>query len=146
MFIQINPNTHIFLYAKHWYKENDIEEDLKVIVGNAYYLEPRLLSTIDIAKALVKITIEQILHSDTGNKSDKEEISGKFSELIWDIHPHNRWVVGGNEEESFELSVIRKCLSILRLISVKDIKNLGIADPNLLPLKNKDLLNRNING
>lgn len=139
---QTNPNTYIFLYAKHWYKESDIEMDLKIIIGEAYCLEPLLLSMTDIAEFLIHITIKQILHSGTDSKDHKDTISRKFFELIWDTHPQNRWKVGGHEEESFELGIIRKCLSILRLTSVKDIDNLGKADPNLLPLKNKDLLNR----
>lgn len=44
---------------------------------------------------------------------------------------HYKW---GNEKESLNMAIIRKCLSYLRLTDIKYIPNLGTPDPKILTL------------
>ena len=129
---------HIYLYAKRWYKITDIISDLQIIIGEYCALDPKYVNKANIVSVLTDLAIRQILA-----KSDEDGICREIVDLIWDLHPENRWKVGGDKYESFELGVVRKCLSILRLASRKEIAaasplssdDLGEPDSNLLPLK-----------
>jgi len=133
----INPNTHIILYAKHWYKETNVIKYLGRIVGNLYCWDIDHIEEMELAKVLLHLTVDIILSRPIIDKDSKDLAERMITDLVCDLHPNNRWKVGGNESESFELGIIRKCLSILRLTSKKDIPNLGDPDPNILPLNER---------
>lgn len=122
----INPNTHIILYAKNWYQKGNLIDDLRILVGNKCGIEPSCIVINDIISVLLKITIRQILV----NGKDYEDMFG----FVLALHPDNRWQVGGHQDESFEVSIIRNCLSVLRLTKTVKIQNLGAPDPSILPL------------
>lgn len=133
----INPNTHLILYAKHWYKETNIIKDLGIIIGRLYCWDTQQIEGMDLAKVLLNLTVDIILSRPIADKDSKDRAKRLITELVCDLHPNNRWQVGGSEIETFELGVIRKCLSIIRLTSKKDLQNLGKPDPTILPLNER---------
>lgn len=131
----INKYTHIILYAKNWYKITDVINDLKIIIGKVFLLDPEHIDINSIATCLLQIVVEQIINIPIKNDSDKDNVFRKITDLIWSLHPKNRWWVGGSEEDSFEMGIIRKCLSVIKLTSIKNLDSVGNPDPNILPLR-----------
>jgi hypothetical protein len=123
---KVNPNTHLFLYAKYQYQRGNIWNDLKKIVGKKLLIYSYLVSDIDVVNVLLEVAINQIILM--GEPKDP------FLDFIVHLHPENRWEIGGNSEESFNMGVIRKCLSILKHTELKYISDLGKPDPDILPL------------
>lgn len=124
---EINVDTHIYLYAKYHYQvSGDIIDDLKVIIGERCCIDSEHVTKRNIIDVLVSVVLDQILtHCNAKHR---------LMDFFDGIDPNNVWKVGGTVEESYDLGVIRKCLSVLRLTKVKHIPNLGDPDPNLLPL------------
>jgi len=131
----INKYTHIILYAKNWYKITDVINDLKIIIGKVFLLDPEHIDINSIATCLLEMVINQILSIPIKNDFDKDNAFRAITNIVWDLHPNNRWKVGGNDEESLEMGIIRKCLSVIKLTSVKDMDTIGKPDPCILPLR-----------
>ena len=114
---------HVWLYAKNWYKRSgDIIGDLKRILGERYNIPPEYLLICDIIEELLSVVHPIILNS-----------KYKFREFAIDLRSCNRWQYGA-EGESFDLVLIKKCLSIIKCAKVKGIIELGEPDPSILPL------------
>jgi len=126
-----NADSHIYLYAKGWYKETDVIEDMKRIVSIRNGIEPEYCSSKDIAHLLLSIAQSYI------------RIEHDFSNFVMDLSPNSFWAMLFYPEEKdrydFNKSVIRKCLSVLRTVQVMDVDKvlleLDKPDPEILPLK-----------
>jgi len=128
--------NHIYLYAKNHYERTDLLEDLKVIIGHTYLLDPVFVTKTDVARILLQLTHEYIVQDERS-----------FFDFIKRINPSNLdWYhkMQGVEppEYDFELSLIQTCLSTLSLLQVRrtkddgtweEIINIGEADPEILP-------------
>ena len=129
-----NADSHIYLYAKGWYKKTDVIEDLKIILGERSLLYPEHVSVDDIVSVLSKIAYPYI----------KDEY--EFARFLADILPCNSWQYGEKNEKNIELNIINKLLSVLSLTTVKEkdvvIIPLDKPDPNILPLNDilKDII------
>lgn len=55
-----HPDSHLFLYAKHWYKRTDEAEDLKKIYGRRNGIEPEHISDEDIFSWVLRVTFPYI--------------------------------------------------------------------------------------
>lgn len=125
-----DPNAHIILYAKNWYKRGNMLNDLKIIIGKKCGMTPDCICEEDIVTTLLKVSVDHVLtDGDTGEK---------MFGFVLDLHPVNRWRFGCDKEENFNMILIRKCLSVLMLSKPKE--NLGMPDPSILPINNPDKL------
>jgi hypothetical protein len=104
---KVNPDTHIWLYAKNWYKKTDIIEDLKVIMGKRCALYPEQVKQKDI-----EIILLDIMYHHINNEY-------RFNDFVLSC---------------VEDGVIKTCLSFMAITEVKDIEG-GIGEPdyNILP-------------
>lgn len=126
-----NPNSHIYLYAKHWYKRSVNEwDDIRRILDHSYLTDDR--SKSEILHILTPLVYDAIVAS--GNPPHF------FRDLIADM------VGRGDEEQSIEERTLRKFLSILEHALVRDngkvLLELDAPDPDLLPLAQDDTLER----
>ena len=126
-FVVMNSYRHFYLYAKHWYKRTDVVEDLKLLIQNRSLVDPIHLSVRDVIDNLEGLAWNYITKS--GNPPHF------FREFVFDMFPDNRWKHGGDKEDSQEITLIKKILSMMSIESVKNIDgNLGEPDPKILPL------------
>ena len=120
-----NADSHIYLYAKGHYQKGDLVEDLKRILGERSGIESEHITAADITHMLLKIVSPCI------------KTPYHFKEFVLDLHPLNYWRLSRGTY-SFEQAVIRKCLSILRGMQVKDgdemLIELDDPNPGILPL------------
>jgi hypothetical protein len=124
----INVDSHIYLYAKGWYKKTNVIEDLKVLYGKRNGIDSEYISVNHILCCLTKLAFSHM----TG--------VCKIGEFISDISPDNAWRIWkfGDDEWDYWKAVISKCLSILALTEVKDIPFvLAEPDYSLLPKSEK---------
>ena len=105
----MNPKTHIYLYAKHWYKSTDVESDLRKIMSDYTGLNEKYITTQDI---------QQVLYSETfSHLSKKNEFANR--EFVFDVARRG---------------IILACLSVLLVAEVESL-NLGKPDSSILPLQ-----------
>jgi hypothetical protein len=117
-----SAERHIFLYAKYHYQQNSVIEDLKKILSERSNIDAEYITFDDILIVLFSIVFNYI----------KTEY--RFLELFQDIFRRTEIYKQTSRE-----AVIESFLSVLRFIKVKDIPfKLGEADPNILPLKEKE--------
>ena len=123
-----NYDSHIYLYAKNWYKKTNVIEDLKILYGKRNGLEPEHISTNNILDCLFNLAAKHL-------KGPRD-----MSAFISDISPDNYWKISrfGDEPWDYWKAVISKCLSVLSLIRVDEIEN-GLDEPDftLLPKSEK---------
>lgn len=124
-----NYDSHIYLYAKKWYKRTDIIEDLKKLIGHRCGYDACHVSLEEILVVLGTIAWR---HMD----------EYQFTELLKGIDPQNIWKVGGDNKSTPELRTILKLLSILSSAQVNEgdkiLIELDEPDYSILP-KNGDL-------
>jgi len=133
--------THYYLYAKNWYeKSGNLIEDLKKVHGYTFDYDPDFADVDDIVHTLLKLVWYHCLDKDTATSGPRCEDA--FQELINDIAQGQNWKVGYDPKTPYvyEEAVIRKCLSMLRLLAVKDKEGRDILflDPpseKVLPLR-----------
>jgi hypothetical protein len=115
-----NPNSHILLYAKHWYKRGYIIKDMKILIGERSGIEPKYIDQKDIFIVLFGIVYPYI----------KEE--HPLREFLSDIISGFLYI----DQTVFE-RFIKVCLSVLSNIPVKEgnkiLIELDEPDYTLLP-------------
>jgi len=121
-----NADSHVYLYAKGHYEKNDLIKDLKKIFSERNGIDPGYISIRDITHMLLSMTWPHV--NDTYH----------FTDFILDLDPSCYWKLS-NDDYTFGHAVILKCLSILRMTTVKDKDNktlieLDDPDPDILPL------------
>lgn len=131
----MNSKQAIILYAKHWFEETDLINDLKKL----WNIEYDSTSDRDVF-TLSMMMLKQIIESD----------SEAFLEFISGIHPDNQWKYIRKKSNCDDH--IYRCLCVfLSIISVMDSKELSsifgpICRPtsDILPIR-KDITEENIN-
>lgn len=114
----MNPNTHIYLYAKGHYKETNIIADLKAVIGERARMPVKFVSVDDIFSVVLPIVFDAICKS--GNPPHK------FQTFVRDT------MGDGFINET----VLYSCMSVLRLEKVEGL-DLGEADESILPLSDQ---------
>jgi hypothetical protein len=121
----MNSKQAIILYAKHWFKEEDLFLDLQKLWEMDYHC----CSKNDVF-ALTVYMGEEIIKSDPR----------KFVEFVNDTHPDNRWKFNRPNKSELDSHVYGAIVKILSMISVMDAKKLrelfgpiGIPDYSILP-------------
>lgn len=132
-----NQNTHIYLYAKNWYKKGNIIDDLSIIFSHRSGIEKQYISKTDIIIVLSNIVS---FHMQQG------DFKRNFLDFINDLSPHSSWKFNeqnGIKEPKYDFydQLIKKCLLVIGFTSIDNIPGrLGNPDKNILPLsKNKNL-------
>lgn len=121
----INPDSHIFLYAKGWYKRSKNQfDDLRKVLSHRNGVASKHISDWDILEVLGDIVFPFIAIN-----------SYKFGELIKDILDPS----GYNRRYSLKTKVLMGYLRIINLTQVKEdgkiLISLGKPDYNILPKK-----------
>ena len=119
-------DAQIFLYAKGWYKITDQIVDLKKILGHRSGLDPKHISNSDISLVLLDIVYECI--------QEKGDPKSNFLSFIRGLDPDNRWMIGAGKDDDYFSTLVKSCLSAIRLAAVDDL-SLKDVDPTILPLK-----------
>lgn len=133
---KINSYSHIYLYAKHWYKRTDPIKDLKILISNRCGIDVNYINVRECVGQLVDLVWLAI------NKSGNPQYF--FCEFISDItFDQDFWKFGSTEETKMDVVVINKCLSVLSLTRISDIDGkLAEPDSNILPFEKEDALER----
>jgi hypothetical protein len=133
-----NTLSHLYLYAKGHYEKNDVVEDLKIIVGQICGIDPKHLSTNDVARFVIKYAFQHM------NEQFADPLTA-FRDFLVDIPPEHCSRVGyylKGKPYDFDIAVIHKCLSVLCMVDVrkgdKIVLELDVPDPAILPLKKKE--------
>ena len=116
-----NSDSHIWLYAKHWYKVTSYEEDLRIILAHRNGVEPKYITRDIIILILTNIVFPYMT-------------SQKFYELNSMVFLSFRRYEGFTEFEQF----LYELLHILCDIKVKESDDeilipLDEPDYNILP-------------
>ena len=107
----MNANTHLYLYAKGWYKRENVIEDLKRIVAVRSGISN--VSDNDVFSVLLPLVFEEILNC--GNPEYK------FIEFVSRIG------------SGMPIQVAKGCLSLLSIAPVEG-RDIGKPDAEVLPL------------
>lgn len=129
-----NQDSHIYLYAKGWYKKNNTIEDLGKIIEKRNLLDQP--SKYDIYVILLGIVLDKMIDS-PGTKDKMHTFFADISPdrfFLFDEYPMKR-----KEDYNFYDAVINKCVCELATASVYDadgntLLELDEPDPNILPL------------
>jgi len=131
---KLNSYRHFFLYAKGWYKQTDLMEDLKKIQSHRCMVEAEYVKPEDLYRVLPKA----VKGFFTG--PDKFE---HFTAWLWSVGKKD---IFAKEMHTLDEAFIRTCMSIMCDASVGEGKfssgslfiegELGLPDPNVLPLSN----------
>jgi len=114
----IKEDRHIILYSKYHYEKNDIISDLKILYSIRNGINIEYLNERQIASNLLNLVTSFIINN--GNS---------FHDFINAINPYNPLFKIYNENYKFYTAIIKKCLSILSLLEIKDIPfDLGNKD------------------
>jgi len=133
---EINSYSHVYLYAKHWYKHTDVVADMKILIGKRCGIDVKYISVTDIVGQLTDLVWLSITRS--GNPIHF------FGEFVLDITIRkNHWKFAGEPDDSDEVVVIKKCLSVLSLTERSHVDGeLEEPNPEILPLASEDGLKR----
>lgn len=105
--MNMTPENEIILYAKHWYKETDLFEDLKKILGEIYWYD---MSKNDVVEVVTRVTSKAI--------NEKN-----FTEFIRDVHSESFWkFTRATKEADYYTRVVCKCLSVLALLDKEKVE------------------------
>lgn len=119
----INEYSHFYLYAKTWYKETNLIEDLKKVLSN--YTETDV-EHLDIGHVSYMV----------GHIAYQHMTEANFFKLISGLNPNRNSFYQENEDYDFSLCFIKECLMILRFIDREEIKgDLASPNENILPLR-----------
>jgi len=134
--VVINSYSHVYLYAKHWYKHTDVIADMKILIGKRAGIALEHISAESCIEQLIDLVWLSI--SKSGNPIHF------FSEFVLDVTIRkNRWKFAGEPDDSDEVVVIKKCLSVLSLTEKSHIDGeFEEPDPEILPLASEDGLKR----
>lgn len=135
-FVKMNSYSHVYLYAKHWYKRTDVVADMKILIGKRCGIAPEHISAESCIEQLIDLVWLSITKS--GNPIHF------FGEFVLDITIRkNHWKFKGEPDDNDEVVVIKKCLSVLSITSKSSIDGeFEEPDPEILPLTHEDGLQR----
>lgn len=119
----MNPNTHIYLYAKGHYVCGDMISDLQEIISHRNNISPQYVSVEDIINTLTKIVYYHLRDSNNTERF--------FMDFIGTMLPNNRWKLTNRKDLSYEELMMLNCLSVIRMVSVDGL-DLGEATNNIL--------------
>jgi hypothetical protein len=122
---ELNDYRHFYLYAKGWYEETNVIDDLKKIACN--YCGAEKIKTSDALNFVIRLAYKAIQHS--GNP---EYV---FEEFMWNVR--NGILLQENKSEDERLAYACLELLMFELVSSIDGK-LGEPDPKVLPLVKRD--------
>jgi len=120
-----SSDSHVYLYAKGWYKKNDVIDDLKTILGERSGVEPRHIRKSDII-----IVLSNIVWKDMNAARFQTFLANIINEPIF---PNRE-----KEDIPVEDRIIEALLRSISLMPVKSngevVVNICDPDPELLPL------------
>ena len=137
--------SHYYWYAKNWYeKSGNMIADLKKVHGYTFDYDPEDVEVENIINILLKLVWYHYFDKNTATSTPRFEAA--FNEFVNDIAPWQNFKVGYDEKTPYvyEEAVIRKCLSMLRLLKVKDETGgdiLFLFEPSekVLPLHKREI-------
>jgi len=119
-----NSDRHFYLYAKYWYKRDNMIEDLRRIVAFRCGIDVEYIRKRDVFSILYRVAIKHL--------TTEQRLEVFFNEMISSIFiPDDAPLLD---------TLIRQFLLVLSHQHIKDIPfELGDPDPNILPLRHSDL-------
>lgn len=130
---ELHPYRHVYLYAKGYYEQGNIWDDLRAIISERSGIPSQYVSEEDIVVVLSEIAWP-LMNFDG------------FLSFINDIRPENTWYIGYTHKDTIIMgddaprreyntleAIVRKLLKIIRWAKVLNI-NLGSPDETLLPI------------
>jgi hypothetical protein len=105
------PERHLYLYAKYWYKRTDnIVADLKPYIARIIGLDTEQIKEDSIIYWLFKLV------------SQHYDWNLEMTELLSDLDPNNVWRVGYPNEKKYDYqtAIIYKLVSMLNMVQVID--------------------------
>jgi hypothetical protein len=126
-------DSQVALYAKGWYKETDIIEDLKIILGKICLLETKFISDTDLLQQTA-----QTLHKCLAIKTLDSDLDTLYKEIWRD------WKLGmfAYKTSLTVKDLVESHLSVLRMRNVELCPPMPTPDPNYLPLSCEEALAR----
>jgi len=125
----MNPNTHIYLYAKGHYEHRDVVDDLKKIVGKRCGLDYKYVSIENILNLLLKIVYKHF--------EETENIQHQFSYFVMNMTTPNLWKINADTTHTIEEIIMLNCLSRIAMVEVTNL-DLGDVDPIITKLLAED--------
>jgi hypothetical protein len=125
-----NSYSHLYLYAKGWYKKTDPIVDTKKIISYRCGIGEQYITSRDVIEQLIDLVFEYIINSGNPPYFFRKFIMNTmfYSDTI-------KAKYGPHENLSVDTIMINECLSVISLEEVKNIKDgLCDPDPNILPL------------
>lgn len=133
---ELNGYRHFFLYAKGWYRQTDLIDDLKTIISDRCMVEKQYVTNESIYSVLSKAIQPYFDHP------SKFE---RFSRMLWDIGRGN---IFATEMISIDIAFIKTAMSIMfdavpqshadNTYSMVISGSLGTPDEKVLPLREKN--------
>jgi len=130
-----NTDSNILLYAKGWYKKTNLIDDMKVLVSHKYMWNKEDCTIGDIVSCCIDLLCKYCILD-----KPKYILKQNFEEILQDLNPNEIWKCGyeKNRSYSYEEAIIRKTLSMLGLLSVRNgdkmLIELDEPDVTILPL------------
>lgn len=121
----MNPNTHIYLYAKGHYVKTDIVKDLKKIIGKRCGIVHTCVSLENVLSILLNIAYDCL--------EKNGHMKHLFVEFMKNMYTTNLWKIGAKNTVCMEEIILYNCLSQIAMVEVIGL-DLGEPDSNLLPL------------
>ena len=131
----MNVNSNYYLYAKGWYKETDILEDLKIISNITNENDDE---TIDRIRTILAKIVKRYDYDNYGSNIHVTRYDSHRYGYMHKDSPFNKYAsINYTNEYNPNMAIIYKLLTILCNIKLSDIKG-GMArpDPSLLELSN----------
>lgn len=128
-------DSQVALYAKGWYKETNILEDLKIILGKICLLETKYISDTDLLQQTA-LTLHKCLAIKTFDK----DLDNLYKDIWRD------WGRGANmfgyKTSLTVKDIVESHLSVLRLRNVEECPPMSAPDPKYLPLESEKTLEK----
>lgn len=113
-----NSYTHLYLYAKGWYEQDNLIDDMRAILAHRSGVKEKSISAEAIIQVLVNVAWPHIVQ----NKSRFDEIMRVFAFGDTIMYPDNKLY-----------AAIALLLGVLHFTTTKDL-NLGQPDGEVLPV------------
>ena len=107
-----NPDSHLWLYAKHHYVQNKMMDDLKIIVGERCGIDPESVGDGDVCSVLLGLVVPRL----------KLKSDGAVAEFLLALRPDEAWKYARKwegVEPTYHEMLAAKCLSLLSLETVR---------------------------
>lgn len=122
---------HIWLYAKNWYEQTNLMDDLKKIIAFENCCDINNVREINIFEIILHETFPYLREKNDGN------LVQWFIECFknWESLSISKWYKDSITRED----IIRNCLSVLSQVKIKNnneiLIDIGNPNPNVLPLR-----------